>query len=94
MKDRERDEAFMEMALAEALKAGREGEVPVGAVLTKGNRVLARDHNRCIQRNDPTAHAEVLVLRKSGKILKNYHLLLIAKMVRKINQTEQKLKLL
>ena len=74
MKDRERDEAFMKMALAEAMKAGREGEVPVGAVLTKGDRVLARDHNRCIQRNDPTAHAEILVLRKSGKILKNYRL--------------------
>ena len=74
MKDRERDEVYMRMALAEALKAGREGEVPVGAVLTKGNRVLARDHNRCIQRNDPTAHGEILVLRKSGKILKNYRL--------------------
>src|SRR5512139_1563530 len=74
MKDRERDEAFMRMALAEALKASREGEVPVGAVLAKEDRVLARDHNRCIQRNDPTAHAEILVLRKSGKILKNYRL--------------------
>jgi len=74
MKDMKRDEAFMRVALAEALKAGREGEVPVGAVLTKGDRVLAKDHNRCIKQNDPTAHAEILVLRKSGKILKNYRL--------------------
>jgi tRNA(Arg) A34 adenosine deaminase TadA len=36
--------------------------------------VLARDHNRCIELSDPTAHAEILVLRKGGEILKNYRL--------------------
>src|SRR4030042_4698007 len=64
----------MKMALEEATRAGKVGEVPVGAVLVKGDRVLARGHNRCIKLNDPTAHAEILVLRKAGKALKNYRL--------------------
>ena len=72
--DRGFDEAYMRMALEEAEQAGRKGEVPVGALLIKEDRVLARDHNRCIELNDPTAHAEVLVLRKAGKISKNYRL--------------------
>ncbi|MEW6374604.1 MAG: tRNA adenosine(34) deaminase TadA [Thermodesulfobacteriota bacterium] len=74
MKNREFDEKYMKMALEEAKKAGQEGEVPVGAILVKGDRVLAGDHNRCIGLSDPTAHAEVLVLRKAGEVLKNYRL--------------------
>ena len=72
--DKTLDETYMRMALEEAEKASREGEVPVGAVLVKGDRVLAKDHNRCIALNDPTAHAEVLVLRKGGEVLENYRL--------------------
>ncbi len=72
--DKMRDEEFMRMALEEAEEASREGEVPVGAVLVKKDRVLAREHNRCIELNDPTAHAEVLVLRKGGQVLGNYRL--------------------
>ena len=64
----------MRMALEEAQKAGQNGEVPVGAILVKGDRVLARDHNRCIEYNDPTAHAEILVLRKGGEASGNYRL--------------------
>jgi tRNA(adenine34) deaminase len=64
----------MKMALEEAEKAGQSGEVPVGAILLKGDQVLAKDHNRCIEFSDPTAHAEILVLRKGGEILKNYRL--------------------
>jgi len=64
----------MKMALEEAQEAGRKGEVPVGAILVKGDRVIARDHNRCIELNDPTAHAEVLVLRKAGEVFRNYRL--------------------
>ena len=55
--DKESDEMYMKMALEEAEKAGERGEVPVGAVLLKEDRVLARDHNRCIELSDPTAHA-------------------------------------
>ncbi len=74
MLDRNFDEKYMKMALEEAEKAGQRGEVPVGAVLLKGDRVIAKDHNRCIELSDPTAHAEILVLRKGGEILKNYRL--------------------
>jgi len=69
-----KDIKYMKIALEEAKKAGQNGEVPVGAVLLKGDRVIAKDHNRCIELNDPTAHAEILVLRKGGKILRNYRL--------------------
>lgn len=71
---RESDEQLMKIALEEARKAANHGEVPIGAVLVKGERILAKDHNRCIQLNDPTAHAEILVLRKGGRLLKNYRL--------------------
>jgi len=74
MGDKEPDGKYMKMALDEAKEAGRRGEVPVGAILVKGGEVLSRDHNRCIELNDPTAHAEILVLRKAGEILKNYRL--------------------
>jgi tRNA(adenine34) deaminase len=72
--DSEMDEIYMRMALEEAQIAGKNGEVPVGAILVKGDQVLARDHNRCIEYNDPTAHAEILVLRKGGEASGNYRL--------------------
>ena len=65
---------WMEVALEEARQAAREGEVPVGAVLVRHGELLARDHNRSIQRSDPTAHAEILVLRRAGELLSNYRL--------------------
>ena len=69
------DEKFMKMALDEARKAARRGEVPVGAVIAdKGGSVLAADGNRCIELNDPAGHAEILVLRAAGKRLENYRL--------------------
>jgi tRNA(adenine34) deaminase len=74
MRVREVDERCMKMALEEAEQAGQEGEVPVGAILVTGDQVLSKDHNRCIELNDPTAHAEVLVLRKAGQVLGNYRL--------------------
>jgi tRNA(adenine34) deaminase len=71
---KELDERVMRIALEEAERAAQNGEVPVGAVLMKEGEVLARDHNRCIELNDPSAHAEILVLRKAGTILGNYRL--------------------
>ncbi|OGP53510.1 MAG: tRNA-specific adenosine deaminase [Deltaproteobacteria bacterium RBG_13_52_11] len=65
---------MMEMAIEEALQASREGEVPVGAVLVRDGEVVARDHNRSISFNDPTAHAEILVLRAGAARLGNYRL--------------------
>ena len=68
------DEKYMRMALEEAEKAFLKGEVPVGAILVREDWVIARDHNRCIELSDPTAHAEMLVLRKAGEVLGNYRL--------------------
>ena len=68
------DERLMRMALREAARGAREGEVPVGAVLVREGRVLARAHNRPIHLHDPSAHAEVLVLRRAGRKLVNYRL--------------------
>jgi tRNA(adenine34) deaminase len=72
MNDRER---WMRVALVEAEKAAAEGDVPVGAVVIgPSGEIVARDHNRTVATNDPTAHAEILVLRKAGKKLGNYRL--------------------
>ncbi|MBW2057497.1 MAG: nucleoside deaminase [Deltaproteobacteria bacterium] len=68
------DLRFMEMALKEAWKGARAGEVPVGAVLVLGGEVIGRDHNRCVSTCDPTAHAEILVLRSGSRRLGNYRL--------------------
>ncbi|MFG1298446.1 nucleoside deaminase [Xanthobacter sp. V3C-3] len=66
---------FMQMALNEARAAAERGEVPVGAVLVRGAEVIARDGNRTRELNDPTAHAEMLVLRAGGGLLKSERLL-------------------
>jgi len=69
-------EYFMELALAEAEKAGQIGEVPVGAVvLSKNGEILAAAHNQTIKLADPTAHAEILALRKAAHEINNYRLL-------------------
>ena len=62
-------ERWMRMALEEAALAGREGETPVGAVLTRENELLARTHNRREQTQDPTAHAEMLALQEGARKL-------------------------
>lgn len=69
-------EYFMELALTEAKKAGQIGEVPVGAVLISGNgEILSAAHNQTIKLADPTAHAEILALRKAAHEINNYRLL-------------------
>jgi len=66
----------MRLALAEARRAERAGEVPVGAVLVRraDSVPLARGHNLMIARNDPSAHAEVVALRRAGRRCANYRL--------------------
>jgi tRNA(adenine34) deaminase len=64
--------SWMEVALEEARTGGEEGEVPVGAVLVQDGVVLATAHNRPIALRDPTAHAELLVLRAAGQRVGNY----------------------
>lgn len=60
---------FMDTALAEARLAARRGEVPVGAVLVHQGKILARDGNRTLELSDPTAHAEILVIRAAARDL-------------------------
>ena len=62
-------EELMRLALEEAGQAAREGEVPVGAVLARQGQVIARAHNLREQRNDPTAHAELLCIRQAAELL-------------------------
>ena len=69
-----KEEVYMRMALDEAKQALKEGEVPVGAVLVLEGEVLARAHNMPISLNDPTAHAEIMVLREAALRTKNYRL--------------------
>jgi tRNA(adenine34) deaminase len=63
------DEYFMKQALMEAQQAAAEGEVPVGAVVVCGDRIIARAHNRTERLNDPTAHAEMLAITAATEFL-------------------------
>lgn len=58
---------FMDAAIAEANAAALRNEVPVGAVLVKAGVIIARNGNRTIENKDPTAHAEILVIREAAK---------------------------
>jgi tRNA(adenine34) deaminase len=64
----------MSVALDEARAAGAAGEVPVGAVLVRGDEVLARSGNRTLRDHDPTAHAEGLVIRQAAATLGRWRL--------------------
>jgi tRNA(adenine34) deaminase len=68
------DETFMQHALQMARNASAMGEVPVGAVLVKDGKVIAEGWNRPIIDHDPTAHAEIDVLRKAAMSIGNYRL--------------------
>jgi len=68
------DLEFMQQALDEARAAALAGEVPVGAILVHDARIVARSGNRTIRDCDPTAHAEVVVLREAARALRNYRL--------------------
>jgi tRNA(adenine34) deaminase len=67
---------YMKIAIQEARKAEQKGEVPVGAVLVDSEgQILSAAHNQPISRSDPTAHAEILVLREAAAQTQNYRLL-------------------
>ena len=67
-------EKWMKFALKQAHQAYKKNEVPIGAILIQNNKIIARGHNLSISKKDPTAHAEIICLRKAGKRLKNYRL--------------------
>lgn len=68
-------EDFMSRALSLALKAESESEVPVGAVVVYQNEILAEGYNQTIQLSDPTAHAEIIALRRACQEVDNYRLI-------------------
>jgi tRNA(adenine34) deaminase len=70
----ETDIQIMQEALAEARAAAEAGEVPIGAVVVYDGKILARSGNRTIRDCDPTAHAEIVVLREAARRLGNYRL--------------------
>ncbi len=70
----DQDEYWMQQALLQAEKVAKNGEIPVGAVLIDENGMLASGGNNPIGNRDPTAHAEILVIRSAGEILQNYRL--------------------
>ncbi len=65
---------WMELALEEARLAAAEGEIPVGAVLVKDGRIIAKARNRRESDHDPTAHAELLCLRQAAQVLGDWRL--------------------
>ncbi len=67
-------EQAMELALAQARQAQAVGEVPVGAVVMQGETLIAVGHNLPRQQHDPTAHAEIVALRRAAEKLANYRL--------------------
>jgi tRNA(adenine34) deaminase len=68
------DEKWMQAAIFEAHLAKNKNEVPVGAVIVKNNNIIGKAHNLPILKHDPTAHAEILALRKASEKLQNYRL--------------------
>ena len=70
----EEDGAYMGLALDEARRALAAGEVPIGAVVVLGGRVIAIGHNMPLTSSDPTAHAEIVALRRAGTEVRNYRL--------------------
>ena len=68
-------ENFMAIALKQAKKAKNMSEVPIGAVLVDSNgKIISKGFNLCLHRFDPTAHAEIIAIRKAGEKLFNYRL--------------------
>ena len=68
------DEKFMREALKEARKAFDIGEVPIGAVIVRDNKIIARAYNEKELKQDVTKHAEIMVIQKASKKLKNWRL--------------------
>ena len=67
-------ESWMQRALAEARSAEEAGEVPVGALITRGGELIAIGQNRNLRDHDPSAHAEIVALRAAGHVLGNHRL--------------------
>ena len=69
-----KDELWMRYAFRLAQRAEEQGEVPVGAIVVKDDQCIAEGWNMSIATHDPTAHAEMVALRKAGLVMENYRL--------------------
>jgi len=69
-----RDEEFMERAFLEAKKALREREVPIGAVVVKNDKVIGKGYNLKEEKQDPTAHAEIIAIREASQKIGSWRL--------------------
>ena len=65
---------FMKQALAEAKKAGTEGEIPIGAVIVRNGEIIAAARNMREKENDATSHAEIIAIREAGKKIGSWRL--------------------
>ena len=74
MVNRTKDEIFMEEAIQLAERASRMGEVPVGALVVLGDKLIGAAGNACIKNSDPTSHAEMLAIKQAGSYVGNYRL--------------------
>ncbi len=68
------DVSFMQLAIEEARAAAAAGEVPIGSLVVHDGKILARSGNRTIRDCDPTAHAEIIVIREAARLLRNYRM--------------------
>ena len=68
------DRAMMELALEDARRALRWGDVPIGAVVARGDEILGRAGNARERDNDPTAHAEILAIRAAAATFRSWRL--------------------
>jgi len=68
------DEEYMQLALKEAKKALKSKDVPVGAVIVKDGKVIAKAHNEREKHKDATGHAEIIAIRRANKKLKSWYL--------------------
>jgi tRNA(adenine34) deaminase len=68
------DLQFMRAALDEARTAAERGEVPIGAILVREGKIIARAYNRTLTDNDPTAHAEMVAIRAAAQTIGNHRL--------------------
>lgn len=71
----EQDQQHMQRAIELACMAEQQGEVPVGAVITLNDEIIGEGYNQPISTNDPTAHAEIIALRKAAQHVNNYRLI-------------------
>ena len=69
------DQKWMRHALQLAQRAAEQNEIPVGAIIVQQGELIAKGWNQSIEQNDPTAHAEIVALRKAAQYLNNYRLI-------------------